>query len=86
MGGGGGQVETDIRLPVGQVAVKILFLTLTCTDLFVSDLFVNHIVGFPTRWLMWLGREEQRQAGSKSFSHQSSSCSLIVLLSAVVEI
>ena len=25
-----------------------------CTDRFVSDLFRNHIVGFPTRWLIYL--------------------------------
>ena len=32
---------------------KILTLFCDCTDRFVSDLFENHIVGFPTRRLVW---------------------------------
>ena len=30
-------------------------LSCACTGWFVSDLFGNHIVGFPTRWLIFLG-------------------------------
>ena len=30
---------------------KLLALFCACTGQFVSDLFGNHIVGFPTRWL-----------------------------------
>ena len=29
------------------------------TGWFVSDLFGNHIVGFPTRWLKWWGKEQR---------------------------
>ena len=28
-----------------------------CTARFVSDLFGNHIVGFPTRWLLCMSRD-----------------------------
>ena len=31
---------------------KLLALFCACTGRFVSDLFGNHIVGFPTRWLI----------------------------------
>ena len=30
---------------------KLLALSFACTARFESDLFGNHIVGFPTRWL-----------------------------------
>ena len=33
---------------------KLLALFCACTCRFVSDLFGNHIVGFPTRWLNFL--------------------------------
>ena len=44
---------TDSTIPLLS-KTKISSLFCACTAQFVSDLFGNHIVGFPTRWLIYV--------------------------------
>ena len=47
---------SDSTIPVLLILLrnfKLLALSCACTGWFVSDLFGNHIVGFPTRWLKY---------------------------------
>ena len=44
---------TDSTIPPLQ-NFKLLACFCACTGRFVSDLFGNHIVGFPTRWLIYM--------------------------------
>ena len=41
---------TDSTIPL---LLKLLALFCACTGRFMSDLFKNHIVGFPMRWLIY---------------------------------
>ena len=41
--------------------VKLLALFCACTAQFLSDLFGNHIIGFPTRWLICCSMSEVKK-------------------------
>ena len=46
----------DSKIPLllkFEISIKLLALFCACTGRFVSDLFGNHIVGFPTRRLIF---------------------------------